>query len=481
MGLALIVFGAVWITAVFSRFEKIPSDWDQIDELQGTFTFVDEPFLERLLQNSTISQLISTPGSLSLLADPAVKAILGNPVVGQLLSSPELLALLQDPDSLQALANPTLAGLLSNPEVLELLQDPAFLAGLGDPAALQALANHPVAGPLLADPAVLSMLQDPSFQALLQSGALATLGTQPQLLELLQSPSLGAVLTNPAVQPLLADLEALSLVLDPRTEALLANPADLPMVTLPVVIHRERNATGTEGDKIFINEQKTFLDPTTRQEIPAFPKEDADLIIDRKTKEYLAGSAEGRTGFWGLPFGVKKDEIYPSWVTAARRPLDAVYQRTEKLQGLETFVLVVDVTNRDLGAEDPATGLPLVVDALISTWNEPKTGSTVRIDDFDAVSALDPSGTKYPRFVADVKTTEESITRLVNEAKNNRNKIVWFGSYMPWMSMGLGIFLTVVSATVIGLSMRPRSPLGSSFESAGPDPDVGVNGEDEGT
>ena len=40
LGLLLIIFGSVWITVVFSSFEKIPSDWDQIDDLQGTFTFV---------------------------------------------------------------------------------------------------------------------------------------------------------------------------------------------------------------------------------------------------------------------------------------------------------------------------------------------------------------------------------------------------------------------------------------------------------
>ena len=164
------------------------------------------------------------------------------------------------------------------------------------------------------------------------------------------------------------------------------------------------------------------------------------------------GIESGRSGFWGLPFDVDKDRIYPSWVTAAERPLDAEYRGTEKVQGLETFLFVVDVTNMPLGVDDPVTGLPLVVDALITTWNEPKTGSTVNIEDFDAVSALDPAGNKYPRFVADVNYTEETITELVQDAKNNRNKIVWFGTNMPWMSMGLGIFLAAGAAGLMGLT-----------------------------
>ncbi len=455
LGLILIVFGSVWITVVFPGFEKIPSDWEQIDELQGTFTFVDEPFLTQLQKNPTISQLLSAPGALDLLADPAVQSIVGNPAVGQLVSSPDLLGLLQNPSALQVLTDPALAGLLSNPDVLALLQDPAFLAALGDPAALPQLAEHPVAGPLLADPAVLSLLQDPAFLGFLQSGVLATLATQPQLLELLRDPALGAVLANPVVQQLMADPAAMPLLLDARTQQLLANPADLPTITVPVVLHRERRATSAEGDKIVINEQVTTLDPTTRQEVQGFDKTDIDLIIRQKTREYLPGTEGGRTGLWGLPFNVEKDRSYSSWVTAAERPLEAEYRGTEKIQGLETFIHVVEVTNLPLGVNDPATGLPLVVDALITTWSEPRTGSTVRIEDSDAVSAWDElSGNKYPRFVADVNHTEETITTLVNDAKNNRNKLVWFGSYMPWISMGVGIFLTVAAATVIGAGMR---------------------------
>ena len=280
---------------------------------------------------------------------------------------------MQDPDALQALADPTLAGLLRNVDVLALLQDPAFLAALGDPAALQQLASDPVAGPLLADPAVLSLLQDPAFQALLQSGVLATLATQPQIRALLQDPALGAVLANPTVNLLLADPAALPLILDPRTQALLANPADLPMITLPVLLHRERRGTGTDGNRLFINEQVSILDPTTRQAVPGFEKSDVDLIVDRKTKEYLEDTEEGRTGGWGLPFHVEKDRTYSAYVTGAGRPLDAEYRGTEKVQGLETFIHAVEVTDLPLGQSDPATGLPLVLDANITTWSEPKT------------------------------------------------------------------------------------------------------------
>jgi len=462
-GLVLILFGSVWITAVFSRFEKIPSDWEQVDELQGTFALVDEGFLTRLQENQTVKQLLSAPppGPRELLNNPAVVSLFGSPAMKQLTSSPALLAVLRNQGALRALANPTLVKLLSNSEVLKLLQDPAFVAALRDPGAIQQLRSHPVAGPLLADPAALALLQDPAFQGLLASGALAALGNQPEILALLTNPALGQLLLNPSVQALLADPGALALVLDSRTGRILANSADLPIIEVPVVIHRERRASSTKGDTILINEQKTYIDPATRQALPGFPREDLNFVVDQKTRQYLPGSDENRTGFWGLPFNVDRTRIYPSWVTAAKRPLPAEYGREEKVRGLKTFTYVVEARNLDIGEKDPVTGLPLVVDASITTWNEPRTGSTVRIEDYDAVSALGPSGAKYPRFVADVKSTEESIKELVHDGRDNRSKLVWFGSYMPWMAMGVGIALTLGGAGVLGLPIPRKGPRGA--------------------
>ena len=97
-GLGLIVFGSVWMTAVFARFEKVPADWEQSDKLEGTFTFVDEAFLAELQGNGTIAGLMSSPDALSLLAQPQVRSLLGSPALGELLSSPDLVAALQNPN-----------------------------------------------------------------------------------------------------------------------------------------------------------------------------------------------------------------------------------------------------------------------------------------------------------------------------------------------------------------------------------------------
>jgi len=156
-GLALLIFGIVWMTAVFPNYEQIPDDWERIDDFEGTFTITDQAFLERLQGNPVVEGLMSAGGA-------------------------------------QLLADPTIAGILGNPQVLGLLQDPAVLAALATPAGLQQLAAHPVAGPLLADPAMAAVLANPLVQAILGDS---------EVVSLLADPRTQMILANPADLPVL--------------------------------------------------------------------------------------------------------------------------------------------------------------------------------------------------------------------------------------------------------------------------------------
>ena len=254
----------------------------------------------------------------------------------------------------------------------------------------------------------------------------------------------------------------MKLLLDPRTQTVLANPADLPTITVPVVLHRERRAVPTDArndeNTIVLKETVEYRDPDTGlgREVPGLGNSEALLVIDRSTKEYLPGTDGGRTGQFGLPFHIEKDEDYAVWITAAEKPMVPRFQRTEEIHGLETYVYVLDVTSEPLGDADPVTGLPLVLDALITVWVEPATGSIVNAADFDAISAIDPAGQKYPRLVADLRYTDATVEELVRLADEDRNKILWFGTNMPWMSIGLGIFLIVLAGGGLGLAAARR-------------------------
>lgn len=88
-GLALLVFGIVWMTAVFPRYEQIPGDWERIDDFEGTFTVTDGAFLAELQGNAVVKGLMSPAGA-QLLADPALVGLLGNAEVLGLLQETRL-------------------------------------------------------------------------------------------------------------------------------------------------------------------------------------------------------------------------------------------------------------------------------------------------------------------------------------------------------------------------------------------------------
>ena len=383
-GLALLVFGIVWITAVFPRYEQIPGDWERIDDFEGTFTVTDQAFLAQLQGNAAVEGLMSAGGA-------------------------------------QLLADPVLAGLLGNAEVLGLLQDPAVLTAMATPAGLQQLAAHPVAGPLLADPAVT------------------------------------AVLANPIVQMVLSDAEVMSLLLDPRTQAILANPADLPVLTVPVSLHRERRATDTDGSRVFVEETADYTRTDTGGEVPGFVDVDAadplKFVVDRKSKIYEEGNEAGRSGHLGLPFNVDRNETYEAWVTAARRPLEAEYRGTETIDGLETYLYVVELDAAPMELDDPASGLPLVLDANIITWNDPATGRTVKVDDLVTISAQAPDGTRYTRFIEDLEYTDATVARLLETAKDDSGRLAFYGATLPWLLIGLGVGLMAVAAVLAGVAI----------------------------
>ena len=296
-----------------------------------------------------------------------------------------------------------------------------MLTALGTPAGLQQLAAHPVAGPLLADPVVLTAL------------------------------------ANPIVQMLLGDAEVMSLLLDPRTQAMLANPADLPTLAVPVTLHRERRATGIDGSRVFVTETADYTRTDTGGEVPGFEDVDADdplkFVVDRKSKIYEEGNEGGRTGHLGLPFNVDKDETYAAWVTAAGRPLDAEYRGTEIIDGLETYLYVVELDAAPMGLDDPASGLPLVLDANIITWNDPATGRTVKVDDLVTISAQAPDGTRYTRFIEDLEYTDAKVAEFLEKAKDDVGRLAFFGTTLPRLLIGLGVGLMAVAAVLAGVAI----------------------------
>jgi hypothetical protein len=390
IGAVLLGFGSIWGTVVFQRFEKVPDDLNRQVILEGTYTLVDTSFTTRLLSNETVAGIAASGAGGDLLSDPAV------------------------------------AGLLANTDAMAALTDPAVLAALADPTLLPALAAaNPAIGALLTDPAILG------------------------------------VLANPVVGALLADPDALALLLDPRTQRILANPAYLPTVEIPVSINRVRVADRVEGDNIYLTETVTTTNLSDNSDMglldPRFAPSTTTLVVDRADKNYiteLMDEGAQRSGQLGFPFHTDKGTAYPSWISFAFQPLDAVYGETTSTNGLQTYTYVVDVENVALGALDPSgTGLPLVFDTFSVAYIEPNTGAGVDATVMDTVSAQAPDGSKYVRITNNLRYSDDSVAELVDEIEGLKNQIVWFGSWLPIGSSIVGGFLLLIT---LGLFLKIR-------------------------
>ena len=117
-GAALLLFGIVWSTVIFERFEKVPSDLNRVVDLDGTYPVVDTSFTDQLTGNATIAGLLQSGALSQLTASPAITGLLGNPALGALIANPEIIGLISDPAVMQLPGSPELAGLLGNPVVL---------------------------------------------------------------------------------------------------------------------------------------------------------------------------------------------------------------------------------------------------------------------------------------------------------------------------------------------------------------------------
>lgn len=453
-GAVLVVAGALWMAVIYPRLERIPADFERTVELDGTLTVVDQQFTTRLQSNETIKQLSANPQAAGLLADAGLQAALKNPALGSVIGDSTLRSLIADPTALATLTSPEVGAALANKDLIAFLSDPAVVQALQAPGGLQQLAAHPVGGKLLADPHVAAVIGNPAVQKLVASGAVAKLVANPAILGLFQDPGVKAAVANPMVQALLADPESLTLVLDARTQKILANPAELPVLTVPVVLHRVQKATGTDGEALLINEKVSYLHPQTKAPVPGFEPTELNLVVHRVTREYLDGSQGGRKGQFGLPFKIDTTRTYPSWVTAAGRPLDATYVGVEVVNGLNTYRHSVKVDGLDLGRADPATGLPLVFESDIVVFSEPRTGSSVKVIDVESVSAVDKTGRKYPRFDANLTYTDETVQNLVEEASSARLTVIMAGQALP-----VAVMLAGVATALVGLMWKRKPAL----------------------
>ena len=172
-----------------------------------------------------------------------------------------------------------------------------------------------------------------------------------------------------------------------------------------------------------------------------------DFATDRKTAlavddpKYLPPSAEEKTGLvnkW--PFEAEKKD-YPYWDSLAGQAVDAVYDRTEEVDGLELYVYKIDVPETPI---ELSPGVDGTYADQKEIWVEPTTGQI--INQVDHQERLDADG--EPFLILDLAFTEDQVSSNADDAGSNRDSLDLVTNTIPLVGYVVGI-----PALLIGLAL----------------------------
>lgn len=164
--------------------------------------------------------------------------------------------------------------------------------------------------------------------------------------------------------------------------------------------------------------------------------------------QYLPPSAEAKEGLvnkW--PFKAEK-KTYEYWDGYAAAPVEATYEGTETVDGVEVYVYRTLVTDVPIEVTDGVQGTYSTDKTL---WIEPTTGSIV--NQFETQERLDDDGNTF--LALDFGFTDEQVADNAEEAGSNASSLKLVTGTVPLIGWIVGI-----PALLIGIAlqvMRRRS------------------------
>jgi len=259
----------------------------------------------------------------------------------------------------------------------------------------------------------------------------------------------------PALNKIPADLKS---VTQQQGTVTVFDPDTYQLVTYDVIATRKYETVRCCGDVIYLEEDITFVDANTGQEIPSLAS-NILLAVDRVSRTNVPGHGDkDREGYWSFPRDVKADQTYPFWITGSPTPLDAKYCGEEDFRGLH--VLAYEIATPEEGITVPA-GLFTPVMQLyqylmmkvepvsgVTVYFESTTTRTAKIPVFDGV-ASEPTFTNMTMYTDDLVFTEESVAQLVHDARFYHWALPWGNTYLPWLALGLGVALLMIGSILL--------------------------------
>lgn len=171
--------------------------------------------------------------------------------------------------------------------------------------------------------------------------------------------------------------------------------------------------------------------------------------------QYLPAEAEPHEGLvnkW--PFESEKI-TYPWWDSVVGAPVDAAYDRTEEIDGLETWVFKVSVSDVPI---ELAEDVPGTYNDEKELWIEPMTGAIV--DQVDHQERLDEDG--EVAIAINLEFTDEEVAESIEDAQANVDKLVLVTETVPLIGYLVGIPMAIAGLVLLVLGLRKSGGSGSS-------------------
>ena len=286
---------------------------------------------------------------------------------------------------------------------------------------------------------------------------------------------------------------------------------------VPMTVAQDVKVEKTSGDKALISDSRTTSAAGNKVEQTKW-----EYAVDRKSLEAVSSHpkswnvipAQGLTVSW--PFGAKKKN-YVGWTPETQTTTPLTYLRSEKKQGITTYVYQAKVSPTKIA--DPqilatlpkelptnllkllgtAGALPAAQAAQLAQilpelpnpvplaftfqddstfWVDPNTGLVIdvqRTQERVAEIAL-PNGTAVPLIPAVAVTYADapaSSKKAADDARHGHTVIRWLGVYLPIILLALGFVLLLLSGALGMLRGRgrrgPKEPITGAGSSPGPD------------
>jgi hypothetical protein len=173
--------------------------------------------------------------------------------------------------------------------------------------------------------------------------------------------------------------------------------------------------------------------------------------------KYLPADAQPHEGLinkW--PFESEK-KTYPYWSGDLGKAIPAVYDHTEKVEGLECYVYVATVTD---AAIDIAEGVPGILNSTSTIYVEPLTGAIQNQVEHIEQSTADGN----PVAIIDLEFTPDQLKKSHDDVAPKVSQLNLLTKTVPLIGYLVGIPLLIIGLGLLFLSRRNNGDTGVKLE-----------------